>query len=156
MSHHDRVNFASKLGAVLAVAGSAVGLGNIWRFPYEAGNHGGAAFILVYLGCVFIFGLPIMMNPLMMIPFVLGYMAVAVVAVILTTLGIIPVPVLSAPWILPAPIKTAMATSGSIPAILFVILTWIILGLVFYPFVKAMERNDLKEEKAALEKKQEA
>ena len=61
MSHHDRVNFASKLGAVLAVAGSAVGLGNIWRFPYEAGNHGGAAFILVYLGCVFIFGLPIMM-----------------------------------------------------------------------------------------------
>lgn len=61
MSHYDRVNFASKLGAVLAVAGSAVGLGNIWRFPYEAGNHGGAAFILVYLGCVFIFGLPIMM-----------------------------------------------------------------------------------------------
>lgn len=61
MSHHDRVNFASKLGAVLAVAGSAVGLGNIWRFPYEAGNHGGAAFILVYLGCVFILGLPIMM-----------------------------------------------------------------------------------------------
>ena len=46
-----------------------------------------------------------------------------------------------------------MATSGSIPAILFVIVTWIILGLVFYPFVKAMERADLKEEKAALEEK---
>ena len=58
--HHDRVSFGSKLGAILAAAGSAVGLGNIWRFPYEAGNHGGAAFILIYLGCVFIFGLPIM------------------------------------------------------------------------------------------------
>ena len=58
--HHDRVSFGSKLGAILAAAGSAVGLGNIWRFPYEAGNHGGAAFILIYLGCIFIFGLPIM------------------------------------------------------------------------------------------------
>lgn len=56
----DRVNFGSRLGAIFAAAGSAVGLGNVWRFPYEAGNHGGAAFILVYLGCVFIFGLPIM------------------------------------------------------------------------------------------------
>ena len=38
----ERVNFGSKLGAILAAAGSAVGLGNIWRFPYETGNHGGA------------------------------------------------------------------------------------------------------------------
>ena len=45
----ERVNFGSKLGAILAAAGSAVGLGNIWRFPYETGNHGGAAFILIYL-----------------------------------------------------------------------------------------------------------
>lgn len=60
MQHKDRVSFGSRLGAVLAAAGSAVGLGNIWRFPYEAGNHGGAAFIIVYLGCVFILGLPIM------------------------------------------------------------------------------------------------
>ena len=56
----ERVNFGSKLGAILAAAGSAVGLGNIWRFPYETGNHGGAAFILIYLGCVIVFGLPIM------------------------------------------------------------------------------------------------
>lgn len=61
MQHnHERISFGSKLGAILAAAGSAVGLGNIWRFPYEAGNHGGAAFILIYLGCIFIFGLPIM------------------------------------------------------------------------------------------------
>jgi len=60
MQKNDRVSFGSKIGAVLAAAGSAVGLGNIWRFPYEAGNHGGAAFILVYLACVFMLGLPIM------------------------------------------------------------------------------------------------
>lgn len=45
MQHkNERVSFGSKLGAILAAAGSAVGLGNIWRFPYETGNHGGAAF----------------------------------------------------------------------------------------------------------------
>ena len=60
MQNSERVNFASKIGAILAAAGSAVGLGNVWRFPYETGNHGGAAFILIYLGCVFLFGLPIM------------------------------------------------------------------------------------------------
>lgn len=56
----ERVNFGSRIGAILAAAGSAVGLGNIWRFPYEAGNHGGAAFILIYLACVLLMGMPIM------------------------------------------------------------------------------------------------
>lgn len=60
MTPNNRANFGSKLGAILAAAGSAVGLGNIWRFPYEAGEHGGAAFILVYIGCVLLFGVPIM------------------------------------------------------------------------------------------------
>lgn len=62
MNKIDRASFGSKLGAILASAGSAVGLGNIWRFPYEAGNHGGAAFIFIYLGCVFALGLPIMIS----------------------------------------------------------------------------------------------
>ena len=53
MQNSGRVNFGSKIGAILAAAGSAVGLGNIWRFPYEAGNHGGAAFILIYFPSVF-------------------------------------------------------------------------------------------------------
>ncbi|MBQ5870831.1 MAG: sodium-dependent transporter, partial [Bacteroidaceae bacterium] len=47
-----RSNFGSKIGAVLAAAGSAVGLGNVWRFPTEVGNNGGAAFIVVYLLCI--------------------------------------------------------------------------------------------------------
>lgn len=62
MAKNDRANFGSKLGVILASAGSAVGLGNIWRFPYETGNHGGAAFILIYLGCIFLLGLPIMIS----------------------------------------------------------------------------------------------
>lgn len=57
---NGRANFGSKLGIILASAGSAVGLGNIWRFPYETGNYGGAAFIFIYLGCVLLLGLPIM------------------------------------------------------------------------------------------------
>ena len=59
-TNQNRVNFGSKIGAILAAAGSAVGLGNIWRFPYETGNHGGAAFILIYLLCIAVLGLPIM------------------------------------------------------------------------------------------------
>ena len=48
--------FGSKLGFILAAAGSAVGLGNIWRFPYETGQNGGAAFLLVYILCVLFCG----------------------------------------------------------------------------------------------------
>jgi neurotransmitter:Na+ symporter, NSS family len=56
----SRGQWGSKLGFILAAAGSAVGLGNIWRFPYMTGENGGAAFVLVYLLCVFLIGLPIM------------------------------------------------------------------------------------------------
>ena len=55
---NERGKFGTKLGVVLATAGSAVGLGNIWRFPYMTGQDGGAAFILVYLACVMILGIP--------------------------------------------------------------------------------------------------
>lgn len=61
MASNNRANFGTKLGVILASAGSAVGLGNIWRFPYMTGEYGGAAFIFVYLGCVLLFGAPIMM-----------------------------------------------------------------------------------------------
>ncbi|MBP5770822.1 MAG: sodium-dependent transporter [Bacteroidaceae bacterium] len=56
----SRGNFATRLGIILATAGSSVGLGNIWRFPVETGLHGGAAFILIYLACVVFFGVPMM------------------------------------------------------------------------------------------------
>ena len=57
-----RLGFATRMGAVAASVGSAVGLGNIWRFPYQAGENGGGAYILVYLICVILLGIPIMMS----------------------------------------------------------------------------------------------
>jgi len=58
----ERGSFGSKVGIVLATAGSAVGLGNVWRFPYMTGENGGAAFILIYIGCILILGLPGMVS----------------------------------------------------------------------------------------------
>lgn len=57
-----RGTFGSKLAIILTTAGSAVGLGNIWRFPFMTGQNGGAAFILVYLGCVLLLGIPGMIS----------------------------------------------------------------------------------------------
>lgn len=53
--------FKSKIGVIAATVGSAVGLGNIWRFPAEAQSGGGAAFLIVYVGCVLLLGVPVMM-----------------------------------------------------------------------------------------------
>ena len=62
--HSDRGEWSSKLGFVLAAAGSAIGLGNIWRFPYVTGQNGGAAFLVLYLVCVMLLGLPVMIAEL--------------------------------------------------------------------------------------------
>lgn len=55
-----RGGFGGKMAAILAAAGSAIGLGNIWRFPYITSEHGGGAFILIYLGCILFLGLPLL------------------------------------------------------------------------------------------------
>ena len=62
MSKLERASFGSKIGVILATAGSAVGLGNIWRFPYMAGENGGAVFIIIYIFCVFLLGIPCMIS----------------------------------------------------------------------------------------------
>ena len=54
--------WSSRMGFMLAATGSAVGLGNIWKFPYMVGESGGAAFVLVYLACIFLIGLPILVS----------------------------------------------------------------------------------------------
>ena len=54
--------FSSNLGAILAATGGAIGLGNIWRFPYTVGQNGGGAFILLYIAFVFLLGVPVMMS----------------------------------------------------------------------------------------------
>ncbi len=56
----ERGGFATDFGFILAAAGSAVGLGNIWKFPYITGEYGGGAFVLVYLGCILLVGFPLM------------------------------------------------------------------------------------------------
>ncbi len=58
----ERVNFGSKLGVVLATAGSAVGLGNVWRFPYMTGENGGAIFLVIYFLCILLLGIPCMVS----------------------------------------------------------------------------------------------
>jgi NSS family neurotransmitter:Na+ symporter len=59
-----RDSFGSRLGVIMAAAGSAVGLGNIWRFPYILGENGGGAFLIIYLFIVFAIGIPVMMSEL--------------------------------------------------------------------------------------------
>ncbi|MEG2613928.1 MAG: sodium-dependent transporter [Alistipes sp.] len=61
MNGNNRATLGGKLSAVLVAAGSSVGLGNIWRFPYVAGDNGGGAFLLIYILCVVLLGLPIML-----------------------------------------------------------------------------------------------
>ena len=58
----ERASFSNRLGFILAAAGSAVGLGNIWRFPYLAGENGGAIFLVIYLLCVLLLCLPVMVG----------------------------------------------------------------------------------------------
>jgi len=58
--------WSTRLAFILAATGSAVGLGNIWRFPYIAGDNGGGAFVLVYLACILLIGLPIMMAEILL------------------------------------------------------------------------------------------
>lgn len=62
MKEQNNDSFGSKIGAVLVAAGSAIGLGSIWRFPYIAGENGGGAFVLLYLVCVLILGIPVMLS----------------------------------------------------------------------------------------------
>lgn len=62
MRGQDDDSFGSKIGAVMVAAGSAIGLGSIWRFPYIAGENGGGAFVLLYFLCVVILGIPVMLS----------------------------------------------------------------------------------------------
>ena len=57
--------WSSRTAFLLAAIGAAVGLGNIWRFPTLAGENGGGAFVLVYIACVFLIGLPLVLSEVM-------------------------------------------------------------------------------------------
>lgn len=61
MSMSSKREFASKIGLIAATVGSAIGLGNVWRFPAETQANGGAAFLLIYIACVLLLGVPVML-----------------------------------------------------------------------------------------------
>ena len=62
MSKDSKERFSGSIGVILAAVGSAIGLGNIWKFPYITGVHGGSAFVIVYLGCIAIIGVPLLLT----------------------------------------------------------------------------------------------
>src|SRR5690554_2393646 len=65
-NRHRHGTWSSRWTFILAATGSAVGLGNIWKFPYIAGENGGGAFVLVYLCCILLVGVPVMMAEVML------------------------------------------------------------------------------------------
>ena len=71
-SSNSREQWSSKASFILAAAGSAVGLGNIWKFPYIAGENGGAAFLFIYLVCIVLVGLPILNIEILLDPTMLN------------------------------------------------------------------------------------
>lgn len=99
------------------------------------------------IGEPLIFGLPIMLNPVMMIPFILTYVVMAILTIVFVNLGLLPIPVLSIPWIMPAPLKTLLATNGQIWPMVYVLIGWVAMGLIFLPFIKVLEKQDLEEAK---------
>ncbi|QKG84829.1 sodium-dependent transporter [Kroppenstedtia pulmonis] len=66
MSNHSREQWSSKFGFILASIGSAVGLGSIWKFPYIAGENGGGAFVLLFLLCVVLMGMPVLISEIVL------------------------------------------------------------------------------------------
>ena len=58
--------WSTRMAFILAATGSAVGLGNVWKFPYITGEYGGGAFVLVYLFCIFLIGIPVMMAEILL------------------------------------------------------------------------------------------
>ena len=64
MSEKQRERFNSRLGFILVSAGCAIGIGNVWKFPYLCGQFGGASFILIYLFFLLVLGIPVMVTEL--------------------------------------------------------------------------------------------
>lgn len=57
---NERENLSTRLGFILLSAGCAIGIGNVWRFPYVVGQYGGGVFVLIYIGCLFLLGIPVL------------------------------------------------------------------------------------------------
>lgn len=88
-----------------------------------------------------LFGIPIILNPILIIPFVFSYVLFAALSFFMINFGIIPNPYLYVPWTIPAPIKAYIGTGNDIRAFLWVLILWVLLALIFYPFLKKYEKS---------------
>ncbi|SKA82933.1 PTS system, cellobiose-specific IIC component [Clostridium sp. USBA 49] len=93
-----------------------------------------------------IFGTPLVMNPILAIPFILGPVVAGVIAYIATAIGLVSKVYVLAPWTLPAPIGAIFATGGDLKAGILVIINIIVVALIYYPFFKIYEKRMIKEE----------
>lgn len=92
------------------------------------------------------FGVPVVLNPLLMIPSIFSFVVIGIIAFLGCSFNILPVPYLDIPWTVPAPIKAFLGANADIMALVWVIIAWIIMFLFFYPFVRALDKQHLAEE----------
>jgi PTS system cellobiose-specific IIC component len=93
-----------------------------------------------------IFGVPIMLNPLLVVPFLIGPIVVAIISYFSMQFGLVTKPYILVPWTLPAPIGAYLATGGDWRAIVLVFVNIVFITAIYYPFFKAYEKKMLKEE----------
>lgn len=93
-----------------------------------------------------LYGLPLVLNPLLFIPWVGGYMFLFVFNYIIVAIQLVPIPYLMVPWTMPGPIAAYLATGGSWRAGILSIISYVIMGFIWYPFFKALEKKTLREE----------
>lgn len=92
------------------------------------------------------FGVPVVLNPLLMIPSIFAFVLIGILSFAGCAIGMLPIPYLSIPWTVPAPLKAFLGTNADITALLWVLVCWAIMFLVFLPFVRALDKQHLKEE----------
>jgi cellobiose PTS system EIIC component len=96
------------------------------------------------------FGVPIVLNPMLMIPSILSFVVVGILSYTGTALGLLPIPYLAIPWTVPAPIKAFLGTNANVIALIWILICWTVMFAIFYPFVKALDRHHLHEESELL------
>lgn len=92
------------------------------------------------------YGLPLVLNPLLFIPWVVGYMLLFVFNYIVVAIHLVPVPYIMVPWTMPGPIAAYFGTGGNFGAVLLSLAGYVIMGFIWYPFFRALEKKTLREE----------
>lgn len=99
-----------------------------------------------------LFGIPIILNPILLFPHILSGILPAVLSYIAIYLNIIPTPILSMPWTIPAPIKAFLATNNDIRAFIWILILWLLIYIIYLPFIKQIKKQSIESEKIQNEK----